>query len=51
MAHAITSELKEVESRRLTLLTPEEIAAIPRGTAVRLRMRLVRNLGNPQEGW
>ena len=39
---AITSELKEIESRRLTPLTPEEIAAIPRGTAVRLRMRLVR---------
>ena len=39
---AITSELKEVESRRLTPLTTDEIAAIPRGTAVRLRMRLVR---------
>ena len=38
----ITSELKEVERHRLTQLTPEEIAAIPRGTAVRLRMRLVR---------
>ena len=37
-----TSEIKEVESRRLTQLTPAEIAAIPRGTAVRLRMRLVR---------
>ena len=40
--HHLRNQGGRKESRRLTQLTPAEIAAMPRGTAVRLRMRLAR---------
>jgi hypothetical protein len=39
---AYQDELRAVTKKRLTPLTVEEIASIPKGQAVRMRMRLVR---------
>ena len=39
---AYQAELLAVTKKRLTPLTPAEVASIPKGQAVRMRMRLVR---------